>query len=49
MDGSGEDFTRTFNLQFNKKEEMRYGENLHQKDAFCVEVNLKEVSISTVK
>ncbi len=47
--GGSEDFARTFNLQFNKKEEMRYGENPHQKAAFYVEANPKEASISTAK
>jgi len=47
--GGSEDFARTFNLQFNKREEMRYGENPHQKAAFYVEANPKEASISTAK
>jgi len=45
-EGSDE-FARTLNLQFNKKEEMRYGENPHQKAAFYVEAHPKETSIST--
>lgn len=45
--GGSESFARTFNLQFNKSEEMRYGENPHQKAAFYVETNPKEASIST--
>ncbi|MDE8602285.1 bifunctional phosphoribosylaminoimidazolecarboxamide formyltransferase/IMP cyclohydrolase [Marinomonas sp. RSW2] len=49
VEGGSEDFTRTFNLQFNKQEEMRYGENPHQKAAFYVEANPKEASISTAK
>jgi phosphoribosylaminoimidazolecarboxamide formyltransferase/IMP cyclohydrolase len=49
VSGGSEDFARTFNLQFNKKEEMRYGENPHQKAAFYVEANPKEASISTAK
>lgn len=40
-------FPRTFNQQFNKAQEMRYGENPHQKAAFYVEANAKEASIST--
>ncbi|GAB3484727.1 bifunctional phosphoribosylaminoimidazolecarboxamide formyltransferase/IMP cyclohydrolase [Marinomonas epiphytica] len=47
--GGSEDFARTFNLQFNKQEEMRYGENPHQKAAFYVEANPQEASISTAK
>lgn len=49
VEGGSEDFPRTFNLQFNKQEEMRYGENPHQKAAFYVEANPQEVSISTAK
>mgnify|MGYP001947489038 CR=1 FL=1 len=44
-----EDFPRTFNLQFDKSDEMRYGENPHQKAAFYVETNPQEASISTAK
>ncbi|GGN27187.1 MULTISPECIES: bifunctional phosphoribosylaminoimidazolecarboxamide formyltransferase/IMP cyclohydrolase [Marinomonas] len=47
--GGSEEFARTFNLQFHKHEEMRYGENPHQKAAFYVEANPKEASISTAK
>ena len=47
--GGSDDFARTFNLQFNKQEEMRYGENPHQKAAFYVEANPQEASISTAK
>ncbi|WP_191602909.1 bifunctional phosphoribosylaminoimidazolecarboxamide formyltransferase/IMP cyclohydrolase [Marinomonas algicola] len=47
--GGTESFARTFNLQFHKSEEMRYGENPHQKAAFYVEENPKEASISTAK
>ncbi|MCO4786179.1 bifunctional phosphoribosylaminoimidazolecarboxamide formyltransferase/IMP cyclohydrolase [Marinomonas atlantica] len=49
VEGGSEDFPRTFNLQFNKQEEMRYGENPHQKAAFYVESNPQEASISTAK
>ncbi|RUM54783.1 MAG: bifunctional phosphoribosylaminoimidazolecarboxamide formyltransferase/inosine monophosphate cyclohydrolase, partial [Marinomonas sp.] len=49
VEGGSEDFPRTFNLQFNKQEEMRYGENPHQKAAFYVEANPQEASISTAK
>lgn len=46
--GSGEDsFPRTKNLQFAKKQSLRYGENPHQQAAFYVEANTHEASIST--
>ena len=41
------DFPRTFNTQFKKSQEMRYGENPHQKAAFYTEHTPKEASIST--
>ena len=40
-------FPRTFNTQFNKVQDMRYGENPHQKAAFYVEANPGEASVST--
>ena len=40
-------FPRTFNSQFIKAQEMRYGENPHQKAAFYVEAKPTEVSIAT--
>ncbi len=43
------DFPRTFNTQFHKKQEMRYGENPHQGAAFYVEKNPAEASISTAE
>jgi len=42
-------FPRTFNTQFIKKQEMRYGENPHQAAAFYVEKNPEEASISTAE
>lgn len=42
-------FPRTFNTQFRKSQEMRYGENPHQQAAFYVEENPQEVSISTAQ
>ncbi len=45
--GGSEDFPRTFNSQFTKAQEMRYGENPHQKAAFYVESNPQETSIAT--
>ena len=47
-DGSKADFARTFNVQFNHQQTMRYGENPHQKAAFYVEENAP-VGISSAK
>ncbi len=47
LDGSKSDFPRTHNGQFLKAQEMRYGENPHQKAAFYVESQPAEASIST--
>lgn len=49
VDGGSEAFPRTFNTQFIKAQEMRYGENPHQKAAFYVEKNPQEVSIATAR
>jgi len=43
------DFPDTFNSQFLKAQEMRYGENPHQKAAFYVEAEPAEVSVATAK
>ena len=43
------EFPRTYNTQFIKKQEMRYGENPHQNAAFYVESGMKENSISTAQ
>ena len=40
-------FPRTFNNQFVKKQDLRYGENSHQAAAFYVEQNIQEASVST--
>jgi phosphoribosylaminoimidazolecarboxamide formyltransferase/IMP cyclohydrolase len=40
-------FPRTFNSQFIKTEDLRYGENSHQNAAFYVEANPEEASVST--
>ena len=42
-------FSRTFNTQFIKAQDLRYGENPHQKAAFYVEAQPKEASIATAK
>lgn len=45
--GGTDDFPRTFNAQFQKAQDMRYGENPHQKAAFYTEANPQEASIAT--
>ncbi len=40
-------FPRTFNQQFIKQQDMRYGENSHQAAAFYTEANPEEASVST--
>jgi phosphoribosylaminoimidazolecarboxamide formyltransferase/IMP cyclohydrolase len=47
-DGS-QKFPRTFNAQFHKVQEMRYGENPHQQAAFYVEANPAEAGIATAR
>jgi phosphoribosylaminoimidazolecarboxamide formyltransferase/IMP cyclohydrolase len=47
--GGSEDFPRTFNTQLHKVQEMRYGENPHQKAAFYVEKNPAGASIATAR
>jgi len=42
-------FPRTFNTQFHKVQEMRYGENPHQKAAFYVEAKAAEAGIATAR
>ncbi|MCG3767298.1 bifunctional phosphoribosylaminoimidazolecarboxamide formyltransferase/IMP cyclohydrolase [Vibrio cincinnatiensis] len=42
-------FPRTFNQQFIKKQDMRYGENSHQSAAFYVEQNPQEASVATAR
>ncbi len=48
-DGSMDELPRTINLQFNKAQEMRYGENPHQHAAFYTEKNISEACIATAK
>ena len=47
LDGSKTDFARTHNTQFIKTQEMRYGENPHQKAAFYVEASPADAAVST--
>lgn len=42
-------FPRTFNAQFEKKQDLRYGENSHQQAAFYVEAEPKEASVATAQ
>jgi phosphoribosylaminoimidazolecarboxamide formyltransferase/IMP cyclohydrolase len=48
-DGGKTDFPRTFSSQFLKAQEMRYGENPHQKAAFYVERDPAEPSVATAR
>jgi len=48
-DGSKSTFPRTFNSQFIKAQEMRYGENPHQNAAFYVEAKQIEASVATAR
>ncbi len=43
------DFSNTYNVQYVKTQDMRYGENPHQKAAFYVEEDAQEASVSTAK
>lgn len=42
-----EDFPRTYNIQMNKVQDLRYGENPHQRAAFYREENISEPCIAT--
>jgi phosphoribosylaminoimidazolecarboxamide formyltransferase/IMP cyclohydrolase len=47
LDGSKTTFPHTYNTQFIKRQEMRYGENPHQRAAFYAEAKPSEASVST--
>ena len=47
--GGSPQFARTFNTQFHKVQEMRYGENPHQQAAFYVEAQPAEAGIATAR
>jgi phosphoribosylaminoimidazolecarboxamide formyltransferase/IMP cyclohydrolase len=47
--GGSAKFPRTFNTQFHKTQEMRYGENPHQQAAFYVEAHPAEAGIATAR
>ncbi|WP_455210779.1 bifunctional phosphoribosylaminoimidazolecarboxamide formyltransferase/IMP cyclohydrolase [Kaarinaea lacus] len=44
-----QNFSSTFNAQFIKKQELRYGENPHQKAAFYIEKNQQTASVSSAE
>ncbi len=46
VERGSEQFPRTFSVQFNKAQDMRYGENPHQKAAFYVESEVREASVA---
>ena len=48
-DNDNADFPRTFNAQYVKVQDMRYGENPHQRAAFYAERNPKEACVATAK
>ena len=48
-DGARREFSQTFNIQFLKHQEMRYGENPHQSAAFYIEADPAEASVATAK
>ena len=48
-EGGSQTYPRTFNLQLHKVQEMRYGENPHQRAAFYREATPREVGISAAK
>lgn len=48
-DGTKDIFPRTINLQFNKAQEMRYGENPHQQAAFYIDPASTEACIATAR
>ncbi len=47
--GGEADFPRSYNINMVKQQTMRYGENPHQRAAFYVEPNPKEVGIATAR
>lgn len=48
-DGARDAFPRTFNINLKKAQDMRYGENPHQRAAFYVEPDNTEASVSSAK
>ena len=45
--GARDDFPRTFTMQMRKAQNLRYGENPHQRAAFYIEHNQGEASVAT--
>lgn len=43
------DFANTYNVQYVKTQDMRYGENPHQKAAFYVEADASDASVASAK
>ena len=43
------DFPRTYNTQYKKKQDLRYGENPHQQAAFYIEADATEASVSSAQ
>ena len=48
-DNQARNFSNTYNVQYLKAQDMRYGENPHQNAAFYVEANPAEASVATAK
>lgn len=48
-DNQARNFSNTYNVQYLKTQDMRYGENPHQNAAFYVEANPEEASVATAK
>ena len=48
-DGKADGFPRTFSLQLNKKQEMRYGENPHQNAAFYVSSKAEPGTVASAR
>ena len=48
-EGQVDQFARTFNLQLQKAQDLRYGENPHQSAAFYVDPTATEASVATAK
>jgi phosphoribosylaminoimidazolecarboxamide formyltransferase/IMP cyclohydrolase len=49
LDNTMEDFPKTYTIQFTKKQDLRYGENPHQKAAVYIEVSSSGPSVATAQ
>jgi phosphoribosylaminoimidazolecarboxamide formyltransferase/IMP cyclohydrolase len=49
LDGSRTSFPHTYNTQFLKRQDLRYGENPHQRAAFYVEARPPEAGVATAE